>query len=118
MLSTLCFGIIYFTILLEVTSVNLLSLVNQTYQHVLCYQRFGGSRSSRSQAAGKASDRTAASGTEITDRAADSDSEEGEDPKDDLDPFLSQGESDATKCEWELSYCIVKQNFFCPVCWD
>lgn len=98
--------------LLEVAYVNLLSLVNQTYQHVLCYQRFGGSRSSRSQAASKASDRTAGSGTETADRAADSDSEEGADPKDDLDPFLSQGESDTTKCEWEISYCRVKHNFF------
>ncbi|XP_041794393.1 serine/threonine-protein phosphatase 6 regulatory subunit 2 isoform X2 [Chelmon rostratus] len=59
--------------------------------------RFGGSRSSQSQAASKACDRTATSGTEASDRAADSDSEEGEDPKDDLDPFSSQGQSEATK---------------------
>ncbi|XP_076588645.1 serine/threonine-protein phosphatase 6 regulatory subunit 2 isoform X2 [Chaetodon auriga] len=59
--------------------------------------RFGGSRSSQNQAASKACDRTAASGTEASDRAADSDSEEGEDPKDDLDPFSSQGQTEATK---------------------
>lgn len=61
--------------------------------------RFGGSQSSKSQAANKACDRTAASGTEASDRAADSDSEEGEDPKDDLDPFSSQGQTEATKSE-------------------
>ncbi|KAA8590169.1 hypothetical protein FQN60_014103 [Etheostoma spectabile] len=58
--------------------------------------RFGGSRSS-SSAANKDSDRTAASGTEVSDRAADSDSEEGEDPKDYLDPFSNQGQTEATK---------------------
>ncbi|XP_045894331.1 serine/threonine-protein phosphatase 6 regulatory subunit 2 isoform X1 [Micropterus dolomieu] len=57
--------------------------------------RFGGSRSSKSQAASKACDRTEASGTKASDRAADS--EEGEDPKDDLDPFSSQGQTEATK---------------------
>lgn len=62
------------------------------------YSRFGGSRSSQSQAAIKVNDKTAVSGIEASDTAADSDSEE-EDPKDDLDPFLSQGDTDATKCE-------------------
>ncbi|XP_049431323.1 serine/threonine-protein phosphatase 6 regulatory subunit 2 isoform X3 [Epinephelus fuscoguttatus] len=56
--------------------------------------RFGGSRSSQSPAASKDCDRATASGTEACDRTADSDSE-GEDPKDDLDPFSSQ--TDATK---------------------
>ncbi|KAM6926697.1 serine/threonine-protein phosphatase 6 regulatory subunit 2 isoform 1-T1 [Lycodopsis pacificus] len=59
--------------------------------------RFGGSRSSQSPAASKDCDRTAASGTEASDRAADSDSEEGENPKEDLDPFSSQGQTDGTK---------------------
>ncbi|TNN41529.1 Serine/threonine-protein phosphatase 6 regulatory subunit 2 [Liparis tanakae] len=34
---------------------------------------------------------------EDSDRAADSDSEEGENPKEDLDPFSSQGQTDGTK---------------------
>ncbi|XP_044050670.1 serine/threonine-protein phosphatase 6 regulatory subunit 2 isoform X2 [Siniperca chuatsi] len=59
--------------------------------------RFGGSRSSKSQVASKACDRTAASGAEASDRAAESDSEEGEDLKDALDPFSSQGQTEATK---------------------
>lgn len=59
--------------------------------------RFGGSRSSQSPAASKDCDETAASGTEASDRAADSDSEEGEDPKDDMDPFSSQSQAEATK---------------------
>ncbi|XP_039990157.1 serine/threonine-protein phosphatase 6 regulatory subunit 2 isoform X1 [Xiphias gladius] len=54
--------------------------------------RFGGS-----QSASKACDRTATSGTEASDTAADSDSEEGEEPKDGLDPFSSQGQTEATK---------------------
>ncbi|XP_035521444.1 serine/threonine-protein phosphatase 6 regulatory subunit 2 [Morone saxatilis] len=58
--------------------------------------RFGGSQA-QSQAASTACDMTAASGTEASDTAADSDSEEGEDPKDDLDPFSSQGQTEATK---------------------
>lgn len=95
---------------------NLLPLLNQTHLNVLFYSRFGGSQSSQSQATSKACDRTAASGTEASDRAADSYSEEGEDPKDDLDPFLSQGETDATKCELEISYCTVMHHCFCPVC--
>ncbi|XP_029290508.1 serine/threonine-protein phosphatase 6 regulatory subunit 2 isoform X2 [Cottoperca gobio] len=59
--------------------------------------RFGGSRSPKSPAVSKDCDRTADSGTEASDRAADSDSEEGEDPKDDLDPFSSQGPTEAAK---------------------
>uniref|UniRef100_UPI0037E90ECA serine/threonine-protein phosphatase 6 regulatory subunit 2 n=1 Tax=Semicossyphus pulcher TaxID=241346 RepID=UPI0037E90ECA len=59
--------------------------------------RFGGSRSSQSQAASKASDRTAAPGTEASDRAPDSDSEEEEEPKDDLDPFSSLAHTEASK---------------------
>lgn len=63
--------------------------------------RFGGSRSSQSPAASKDCDRTAASGTEASDTAADSDSEEGEDPKDDLDPFSNLGQNEAAKStEW------------------
>lgn len=58
--------------------------------------RFGGSRSSQSQAAGKTCDRAATSSAETPDRGADSDSEE-EDPKEELDPFSSQGQTDATK---------------------
>uniref|UniRef100_A0A4W6DBN2 Protein phosphatase 6 regulatory subunit 2 n=1 Tax=Lates calcarifer TaxID=8187 RepID=A0A4W6DBN2_LATCA len=49
--------------------------------------RFGGSQSSQSHAASKDCDRTAISGTEVSDTAADSNSEEGEEPKDILDPF-------------------------------
>ncbi|XP_042351456.1 serine/threonine-protein phosphatase 6 regulatory subunit 2 [Plectropomus leopardus] len=56
--------------------------------------RFGGSRSSQSPAVSKDCDRTTAS--EAEDRAADSDSE-GEDAKDDLDPFLSLSQTEATK---------------------
>nr|XP_046249551.1 serine/threonine-protein phosphatase 6 regulatory subunit 2 [Scatophagus argus]XP_046249552.1 serine/threonine-protein phosphatase 6 regulatory subunit 2 [Scatophagus argus]XP_046249553.1 serine/threonine-protein phosphatase 6 regulatory subunit 2 [Scatophagus argus] len=59
--------------------------------------RFGGSQSSQSQATSKACDRTSASGTEASDRASDSDSEEGEDPKDDLDPFSSLSQTEAAK---------------------
>lgn len=61
-------------------------------------QRFGGSQTSHSQAASNIYDQPAASGTEGSDRAADSDSDEGEDPKADLDPFLSAGQTDGTKC--------------------
>ncbi|XP_068168396.1 serine/threonine-protein phosphatase 6 regulatory subunit 2 isoform X2 [Antennarius striatus] len=60
--------------------------------------RFGGLRSSQSQATHKVHDATAASGTEASDRAVDSDSEEGEDQRDDLDPFLSQGQTEDVKC--------------------
>ncbi|XP_074489230.1 serine/threonine-protein phosphatase 6 regulatory subunit 2 isoform X2 [Sebastes fasciatus] len=63
--------------------------------------RFGGSRSSQSPAASKDCDKTAASGTEASDTAADSDSEEGEDPKDDLDPFSNLAQNEAAKStEW------------------
>lgn len=53
-------------------------------------------------------DQPAASGTEGSDRAADSDSDEGEDPKADLDPFLSTSQTDETKCEPELCISIEK----------
>nr|XP_040017628.1 serine/threonine-protein phosphatase 6 regulatory subunit 2 isoform X2 [Gasterosteus aculeatus aculeatus] len=59
--------------------------------------RFGGLRSSQSPAASKDCDRTEASAPEASDTAADSDSVEGEKPKDDLDPFSSQGQTDGTK---------------------
>lgn len=59
--------------------------------------RFGGSQSSQSQAASNTCDHTAAPGTEVPDKEADSDSEEGEDPRDDLDPFVSQDQTDAAK---------------------
>ncbi|XP_035497525.1 serine/threonine-protein phosphatase 6 regulatory subunit 2 isoform X1 [Scophthalmus maximus] len=59
--------------------------------------RFGGSQPSLSQSASKACDRTATSGTELPDKAADSHSEETEEPKDDLDPFSSQGQTEAAK---------------------
>ncbi|XP_035797865.2 serine/threonine-protein phosphatase 6 regulatory subunit 2 isoform X2 [Amphiprion ocellaris] len=66
--------------------------------------RFGGSRTSQSQAANKSCDMTAASGTEVSDRAADSDSEE-EDPKDDLDPFSSQDQTEAIKStDWVADF--------------
>lgn len=74
-------------------------MLSQTYKHVLYDLRFGGSRSSQNPAASKDCDGTAASATEDSDRAADSDSEEGENPKDDLDPFSSQGPTDGTKSE-------------------
>lgn len=76
--------------------------------------RFGGSRSSQTQVASKSCDTTAASGTEASDRAADSDSEEGEDPKDDLDPFSSQGQTEATKSE---EY-YINALLFRPACSD
>ncbi|XP_034542345.1 serine/threonine-protein phosphatase 6 regulatory subunit 2 isoform X2 [Notolabrus celidotus] len=59
--------------------------------------RFGGSQSSQSSATSKASDRTAAPGTGAPTREQNSDSEEEEDPKDDLDPFSSLAHSDASK---------------------
>ncbi|XP_030282135.1 serine/threonine-protein phosphatase 6 regulatory subunit 2 isoform X2 [Sparus aurata] len=59
--------------------------------------RFGGSQSSQGQAASKPGDKTAASGSEASDRTADSDSEEGEDPKDDMDPFSSLGQTETAK---------------------
>ncbi|XP_058500865.1 serine/threonine-protein phosphatase 6 regulatory subunit 2 isoform X2 [Solea solea] len=59
--------------------------------------RFGGSQSSQSPAATKACDRTAACGTEASDRTAGSDSEEEEEPKDEPDPFSSQGQTEAAK---------------------
>ncbi|XP_044211641.1 serine/threonine-protein phosphatase 6 regulatory subunit 2 isoform X2 [Thunnus albacares] len=58
--------------------------------------RFGGSQS-QSQAASKACDRTAGSGTEASDRTPESDSEEEEEPKDDLDPFSSQGQTETAQ---------------------
>ncbi|CAN9499251.1 unnamed protein product [Ophioblennius macclurei] len=58
--------------------------------------RFGGSQSTQGQVASKSCNRTAASGTEVTD-SADSDAEEGEDPKDDLDPFLCLEQADTAK---------------------
>lgn len=58
--------------------------------------RFGGSQSTQSPAAGQASEGTSAPGTEISD--------EGDDSKD-FDPFLSLGESDATKCSgWVANF--------------
>nr|XP_019934111.1 PREDICTED: serine/threonine-protein phosphatase 6 regulatory subunit 2 [Paralichthys olivaceus] len=57
--------------------------------------RFGGSQFSQNQAATKACDRTSASGTEVSDSAADS--EEGEEHKDALDPFSSQGQTESAK---------------------
>lgn len=71
----------------------------------LC-SRFGGSQSSQSQAASQASERTAAPGTETAGGKAECFSEEGDDSKD-FDPFLSLGESDATKCEQETSAPLV-----------
>ncbi|CAF96047.1 unnamed protein product, partial [Tetraodon nigroviridis] len=49
-------------------------------------------KSRQSQAASNIYDQPAASGPEGSDRAADSDSDEGEDPKADLDPFLGAGQ--------------------------
>lgn len=71
----------------------------------LC-SRFGGSQSSQSQAASQATDRTAALGTDTAAGKVDCFSEEGDDSKD-FDPFLSLGESDATKCEQEASVALV-----------
>ncbi|XP_015239487.1 PREDICTED: serine/threonine-protein phosphatase 6 regulatory subunit 2 isoform X2 [Cyprinodon variegatus] len=56
--------------------------------------RFGGSTSSQSQVTSQTCEKRTASSTEVTDRPADSDSEE-EDNKDDFDPFSSQGQTDA-----------------------
>lgn len=58
------------------------------------FSRFGGSRSSQSPAASQTCDRTAPSGTEASDRSADSDEEE---PKEELDPFSSQGQAEPPK---------------------
>lgn len=71
-----------------------MSSLNQTY----IISRFGGSQS-QSQAASKACDRTAGSGTEASDRTPESDSEEEEEPKDDLDPFSSQGQTETAQSE-------------------
>lgn len=57
--------------------------------------RFGGCPSSQSQALSKTCDKTAAAAAESPDKTADSDSEEAE-PKDNLDPFLNQGQTDTT----------------------
>ncbi|XP_005729934.1 serine/threonine-protein phosphatase 6 regulatory subunit 2 isoform X1 [Pundamilia nyererei] len=56
--------------------------------------RFGGSQSSQSQATSKTCDMTET--CESSSRAADSDSDEGEDPKYDLDPFASPNQTEAT----------------------
>ena len=69
------------------------SMFNQAYLGGLFISRFG-----VSQSASKACDSTATSGTEVSDRGADSDSE-GEEPKDGLDPFSSQGQTETTKSE-------------------
>ncbi|XP_026220988.1 serine/threonine-protein phosphatase 6 regulatory subunit 2 isoform X3 [Anabas testudineus] len=58
--------------------------------------RFGGSRSSQSPTASKACDRTATSSAEAPDGVPDSDSEE-EEPKEDMDPFSNQGQTESTK---------------------
>ncbi|XP_047451518.1 serine/threonine-protein phosphatase 6 regulatory subunit 2 isoform X2 [Mugil cephalus] len=58
--------------------------------------RFGGSQSPQGQAANKTCEKTGACGSEASERATDSDSEE-EDPKDDLDPFSSQEQTETTK---------------------
>lgn len=58
--------------------------------------RFGGSQTAQGQAARKTCDQTSVSGTEAADKAADSDSE-GEEPKDDMDLFSSQSQTEATK---------------------
>lgn len=58
--------------------------------------RFGGSQMAQGQTPTKAGDGPGASGNEASDRTPDSDSEE-EETKDDLDPFSSQGQTDATK---------------------
>lgn len=46
----------------------------------------------------KVCERTSASGTQASDRAPDSDSEE-EEPSDDLDPFSSQDQTEPAKSE-------------------
>ncbi|XP_041852800.1 serine/threonine-protein phosphatase 6 regulatory subunit 2 isoform X2 [Melanotaenia boesemani] len=58
--------------------------------------RFGGLQSSQSQTPSSTLDMPASSDADILDRAADSDSEE-EDPKEDLDSFSSQDQSESTK---------------------
>lgn len=67
-------------------------MLNQTY----FISRFGGSQS-QSHKTSKACDRTTGSGTETSDRAPGSDSEEEEEPKDDLDPFSCQGQTETTQ---------------------
>ncbi|KAM4619304.1 serine/threonine-protein phosphatase 6 regulatory subunit 2 [Polymixia lowei] len=59
--------------------------------------RFGGSQSTQSDSASKTYDRTASSGTEAFERTTGSDTEEGEEPKEALDPFSSQGQTEATQ---------------------
>ncbi|XP_075998299.1 serine/threonine-protein phosphatase 6 regulatory subunit 2 isoform X2 [Genypterus blacodes] len=59
--------------------------------------RFGGSQPSQSQAASVACDRTAGSAAEASESAADPDTEEGGEPKDDLDPFSSLGPTETTQ---------------------
>lgn len=71
-------------------------------------ERFGGSQYSQSQVASATFQKEAASSTDIPDREADSDSEE-EDPKDDLDPFSTQGQAETT--DSEILYFIVLPLF-------
>lgn len=70
-------------------------------------RRFGGSQSSQSQAASKASDGTAGSAAEAFGMAADT--EKGGELKEDLDPFSSLGPVEATQGETDLvSSCTLR----------
>ncbi|XP_054632418.1 serine/threonine-protein phosphatase 6 regulatory subunit 2 isoform X2 [Dunckerocampus dactyliophorus] len=62
--------------------------------------RFGGSQAAQGQAAAKTCDRSATAATQASDNAAGSDSDEGEELKDDLDPFSSQTESTKNSGGW------------------
>lgn len=76
-----------------------------TAQHInlkVSFSRFGGSQPSQSQAASQATERSAAPGVDTAAGKTECFSEQGDDSKD-FDPFLSLGESDATKCEQETS---------------
>ncbi|XP_011605254.2 serine/threonine-protein phosphatase 6 regulatory subunit 2 [Takifugu rubripes] len=74
-------------------------------------KRFGGSQTSHSQTASNIYDQAAASGTEGSNKAADSDSDEEEDLKADLDPFLSTSQTDGTKCTgWVADFGEVKSK--------
>lgn len=73
-------------------------MVKVLYSVQISYvSRFGGSQSSQSQATSKTCDMTET--CESSSRAADSDSDEGEDPKYDLDPFASPDQTEATTSE-------------------
>ncbi|XP_061772805.1 serine/threonine-protein phosphatase 6 regulatory subunit 2 isoform X3 [Nerophis ophidion] len=62
--------------------------------------RFGGSQAAQGQAAARTCDRSTTAATQASDKATGSDSDEGEEPKDDLDPFSGQAEPTKNSGDW------------------